>query len=138
MSLLKGSMTYVRFFVRGDVPDRQRALDGIRLRAFRPLKASDEEVERAGWCSVHQPIDLDLTPEKVFEGDTVLLGLRIDQWRVPGAIMKAHMHEAEQAMLAELGRERLSRTQREDLRAVVERKLRERSMPTMRTTSRGT
>lgn len=134
MGALKGSISYVRFFVQGDVPTRYRSkyVEGIGLRTFRPLKPSDEEDERVGWCSIHQPIDLELTSEKVFDGDFVNLGLRVDRYRIPGAIMKAHMAEAEAKMLAELGRERLSRTQKEDLRAMVARKLKERTMPVMR------
>lgn len=132
MSLSKGSLTYARFFVEGDRPDVDACLAAIRLRAFRPLKATDELDESVGWCSVHHHIDLDLTHEKAFDGDFITLGLRTDRWKIPGAIMAAHMREAETAMLAELGKDRLSRTQKEDLRAMVERKLRERSMPAMR------
>ncbi len=134
MGALKGSISYVRFFIDGEVPKdyRTKYLDAITLRTFRPLKPKDEEEEHIGWCSIHQPIDLDLTADKVYEGDFVNLGLRIDRFRIPGAILKAHMAEAEAAMLAELGKERLSRTQKEDLRAMVERKLKERSMPVMR------
>jgi recombination associated protein RdgC len=135
MGALKGSISYVRFFVDGEVKARYQSkyLEGIALRTFRPLKPSDEEEERVGWCSIHQPIDLDLTADKVYDGDFVNLGLRVDRYRIPGAILKAHMAEAEAAMLAELGKERLSRSQKEDLRAMVLRKLKERSMPVMRT-----
>jgi recombination associated protein RdgC len=133
MSLHRGSLSYVRFFVDEVAPSKAEMLDAINLRAFRPLKASDEDEDRVGWCSVHHPIDLDLTHEKVFEDGHVNLGLRIDRYKIPGAIMKAHMREAETAMLAELGKERLSRAQREDLRAMVSKKLRERTMPVMRT-----
>jgi recombination associated protein RdgC len=132
---LKGTISYVRFFVDGEVKARYQSkyLEAIALRAFRPLKPSDEDEERVGWCSIHQPIDLDLTADKVYDGDFVNLGLRVDRYRIPGAILKAHMAEAEAAMLAELGKERLSRSQKEDLRAMVLRKLKERSMPVMRT-----
>lgn len=133
MSLNRGSLSYVRFFVDRQIEvSRAQMIEAIQLRAFRPLKASDEEDERVGWCSVHHAIDLDLTPEKVFDGDFVNLGLRFDRFRIPGAILKAHMAEAETAMLAELGKERLSRAQKEDLRAMVVVKLRQRSMPSMR------
>jgi recombination associated protein RdgC len=134
VGLLKGSISYVRFFVDGEVPTRYKSkfLESIELRTFRPLKPSDEEEERVGWCSVHQPIDLELTAEKVYDGDFVNLGLRVDRYKIPSAILKAHYAEAEAAMLQELGKERLSRSQKEDLRAMVLKKLKQRSMPVMR------
>lgn len=124
MSLHRGSLSYVRFFVDAEkCPTRGEILTGIKHRAFRPLKATDEDVERVGWCSVHNPIDLELDYPKVFDNGCANLGLRIDRFQIPGGVLRAHMREAEAAMLAELGKERLSRAQREDLTAMARARL---------------
>lgn len=134
MGALRGSIGYARFYVRGDLPEgfADRYVQAIRLRAFRPLAPNDEDEQRAGWCSIHHPFDFDLDHPKVFANEYLNLGLRIDRWRIPSALLKAHLADAEQARLAETGQERLSKSQKEDVKAMVTRRLREQLIPAMR------
>lgn len=134
MGALRGSIGYSKLHVRGDLPDRfaDRFVEAIRLRAFRPLTPSDEDDERVGWVSIHHPFDTDLDHGKLFANEYLNLGLRIDRYRIPGAILKAHLAEAEAARLEESGQSRLSKTQREDVKAMVVRRLREQFLPAMR------
>ena len=134
MGLFKGAISYSKFHVRGALPERfaDRFVESIRLRAFRPLGPEDEEDQRVGWVSVHHPLDLELDHHKIFLNEYLNLGFRIDKWRIPTPIYKAHYAEAEEELLAKLGKENLSRSQKEDLAAMVTKRLRERVMPTMR------
>jgi recombination associated protein RdgC len=133
MGAKKGSLTFSRLHVRGDLPEdfRDTFIDAIAHHAFRPLEVHDEESERAGWCVLGEPLSTELSHEKVYCDAFLNLGLRVDRWRIPSAIYKAHYQTAEQKLLAELGRERLSRAQKEDLKTMVVRRLRELVMPTM-------
>lgn len=133
MGAFRGSITFRKFHVRGELPDdfRDRFMEAIRLRAFRELDPSEELDQRIGWCSVEHPFDLDLTHEKVFFNDYLNLGLRTDTWRIPGSLFKASFREAERAYLAEHGCEKLSRTQKKNLEAIVSAKLRHKVVPAM-------
>lgn len=134
MGAKKGSLTFSRLHVRGDLPGDFRDVfaDSISMHAFRPLEIHDEEDERSGWCVLGEPLSVELSHPSIYCGDGFLnLGLRVDRWRIPSAIYKAHYQTAEQKLLTDLGRERLSRTQKEDLKLMVIRKLRELIMPTM-------
>jgi recombination associated protein RdgC len=132
---LKGSISYARFYIRGTVPDsfHDRYLEAVRLRAFRPLTVEEEDEERAGWCSIGSPFDLDLDHGKVIYNSYLNLGLRVDRWRIPGPLFKAHFAEAEAAHLAERGREKLSRREKDELKVFVARKLRRQVIPAMKT-----
>lgn len=134
MGALRGSIGYSRFYVRGELPEgfADRFVEALRLRAFRPLVPSDEDEQRAGWCSIHHPFDFELEHGKVFANEYLNLGLRIDRWRIPGALLKAHLAEAEALRLDETGQEKLSKSQKEDVKAMVVRRLREQLMPSMR------
>lgn len=134
MGALKGSISYAKFHVRGDMPEDfpNKFARSVRHRAFRPLVPSDEDDQRAGWVSIHHPFDFELTQGKIYANEYMNLGLRIDRWRIPGAVLKAHLADAEAARLEQTGQERLSKTQRDDVRALVVRKLREQFLPAMR------
>jgi recombination associated protein RdgC len=134
MPALRGSLTYVRYFVEGALPDdfQERSLKSIRLRAMRPLDPNEEVSERSGWCRLGEPMDTDLDFEDVFYNSYVNLGLRTDRWVIPGALVRARMREAEKAYLQKKGRERLGRKERAELKELVVKKLRREMTPVTR------
>ena len=107
-------------------------VERIRLRAFRPLTVEEDADQRAGWCSIENPLDCELDHGKIFFNSYLNLGLRTDRWQVPSALFKAHFAEAEREHLAKRGREKLGRREKEELRAIVSRKLRAKLMPVMK------
>jgi recombination associated protein RdgC len=131
---LRGSLTYVRFYVEGDPPDdfRERFMRSIRHRAMRPLEPEDEELERSGWCKIGEPFTLELAYDDVFFTTFVNLGFRTDRWAIPGPMLKRHTKEAEAAYLQKKGRERLSRKEKSELKLLVSKKLRRQMSPSTR------
>lgn len=134
MGALKGSISFSKFYVRGALPDgfRDAYVERIRLRAFQPLTAAEEAERRAGWCSIEDPLDLDLDHGKVFFNSYLNLGLREDRWQIPSPLLKAHLAEAEREHLKKRGREKLGKREKDELRAVVSRKLRAQLIPVMK------
>ena len=134
MPALRGSLTYARFFVAGDVPEdfREKYMRAIRLRAMKPIEPDDEELERSGWCKVGEPFEIELRYEDVFYNEYVNLGLRTDKWRLPASILKQRLRGAEAAYLEKKGRERLGRAEKTELKEMVSRKLRKQTSPATR------
>lgn len=134
MSALKGSLTYVRFFVEGELPDdfHDRFVKAIRLRASKPLEPDDEVPERWGWSRIGEPFELELDHEGVFFNEYLNLGLRADRWQIPGPMLRAKLREAEAAYLTKKGRERLGRKEKAELKELVSRKLRRQLTPVTR------
>lgn len=134
MPALRGSLTYARFFVEGDLPDdfRERFMRAIRHRAMRPLEPDDEDLERSGWSRIGDATALDLSYEDVFWNEYIVLGMRTDRWSIPGPLLRARMREAEKAYLAKQGRDRLSRKEKTELKELVSRKLRRQLTPASR------
>ena len=134
MPALRGSLTYARFFVDGDVPDdfREKFMRSIRARTMKPLEPDDEELERSGWCKVGEPFETELHYEDVFYNEYVNLGFRTDKWQIPSSILKQRVREAESAFLEKKGRERLGRNERTELKEMVARKLRRQMAPATR------
>jgi len=104
----------------------------IRNRTFEPLVAQEPDDEHEGWCSIDDPFDLELTRDKVFRNNFLNLALRVDRWRIPKPVFKAHFAEAEQQHLERKGREKLSKREKEDLRIFVQKRLRKQVIPAMK------
>lgn len=134
MGALKGSISYSKFYVRGELDDgfRDRFVERVRLRAFQPLTVEEDAEERAGWCSIENPLDCDLDHTKIFFNTYLNLGLRTDRWQIPGPLFKAHFAEAEREHLAKRGRDKLGRREKEELRTTVARRLRAQILPSMK------
>ncbi|MDB4943593.1 MAG: hypothetical protein JWP97_3127 [Labilithrix sp.] len=134
MPALRGSLTYARFFVDGEPPEdfREKFMRAIRLRAMKPLEPDDEDLERAGWCKVGEPFEIELGYEDVFYNEYLNLGFRTDKWLLPASVLKQRLREAEAAYLEKKGRERLGRNERAELKEMVSRKLRKQSSPATR------
>lgn len=134
MPALRGSLTYARYFVDGELPDdfRERFLKSVRLRSMKPLEPDDEELERSGWAKLGEPYVVDLGYEDVFFNEYVNLAFRTDRWVIPGPVLRTRVKEAEAAYLAKKGRERLSKKEKQELKLLVTKKLRRTMTPATR------
>ncbi|MBX3214720.1 MAG: hypothetical protein KF850_21975 [Labilithrix sp.] len=85
MPALRGSLTYARFFVEGELPDdfRERFMRAVRLRAMRPLEPTREGSAGDGRRSTSGSIVDHLTYDDVFFNSLrVVLGFRTDRWAI--------------------------------------------------------
>lgn len=134
MGVFSGSVSFSKFFVRGELPKRFQGpfLKAVRLRTFVPLEADAEDELGVGWCAPGNALDLDLTQQKVLFDRYLTLGLRIDQWRIPRTLFRAHYEAAEAEARARLGKEKLSKREKDDLKFRIQRRLRKKVLPAMR------
>jgi recombination associated protein RdgC len=133
VGVLKGSIGYAKFYVRGALPDDMNAryLARIRARGFKPLAPEDEGDAAVGWMPIERPFDDEVSfrAESVFFGSYVNLAMRVDRWKFPTSLVKSKMAAAERAHKAKTGKERLSRAEKAELRDLVERRLRRDGVP---------
>ena len=134
MGVSRGALTFTRLFVQGKPPKdlRKRYLDAVRLRKFTPLAPEDEASEAVGWCVIERPFDLDFQPDRLFYDRFVLLGFRVDKWKIPGVLMRSQIADEEQRMLSRAGREKLTRAEKDDIKLRVIGRLRKKILPTSR------
>jgi len=127
-----GSLTFTRFFTQGALPKdlRRRFLEAARLRVFQPLKPEDEALEATGWCVMERPFDLELDSAKIFHDSYVLLGFRVDRYRIPGALLKSQITDEEQRQLTRSKKTKLSRNEKLEIRERVVMRLRKKVIPT--------
>jgi len=140
MSLYHGPLTYKRLFVEESAfsqrenPDLHpdTLMEKLAAHPFEPLDPEGQAVERIGWCRSDDAFETSFTHESVFFNDFVNLGLRIDRWVVPPALLRAKCREAEASYLEKKGRDRLTRKERAEIKDMVAKKLRRQLAPTTR------
>jgi recombination associated protein RdgC len=104
----------------------------VRLRAMKPLEPDDEDLERSGWAKLAEPMTIELTYDDVFFNEYVALSYRTDKWQFPGAVLKARLREAEAAYLEKKGQTKLSRSQKNELKLLVAKRMRRTMSPATR------
>ena len=126
-----GTLTFTRFFTQGALPKdlRRKFLEAAKLRVFEPLKPEDEALEATGWCVMERPFDLELDSAKLFHDNFVLLGFRVDRYRIPGALLKSQIADEEQRQLARGKKTKLSRNEKLEIKDRVVMRLRKKVIP---------
>ena len=136
MGLMKGPITYRKFYVRGALAEspHKKYLERIRARGFKPLTPEDDAAA-VGWVPVERPYDDEVSfrAESVFFGGYLALAIRIDRWKFPTSVVKSKMAAAERAYKQKTGKERISRAEKAELREAIDRKLRREGLPTSST-----
>lgn len=133
MGVLKGAISYAKFQVEGELPDdlHQKFMARIRTRTFKLLTPEDEDDVAVGWVPIERPYDDEISfrSDGVFFGSYLNLALRLDRWKFPSTLVKAKMAAAERQWKQKTGKERMSKTEKTELRDLVERKLRRDGVP---------
>lgn len=129
MGALKGSITVRRYQVRGPTPTTDRILKGIRAHCQIPIDPMSDTEKAVGWANAEDPSDCDLSAPKVFKGETVMLGLRVDTLKPPTPVVKRLVAER----LSELGR-KANKAEKKNIKDEVVKKLRQRYYPSIKAT----
>ena len=133
MGAFKGGVTVKRFRVDGEPPDgfREEYVKALKAHAFRPLVPEDDADRTAGWTVAGRLLDTEFDVTKLIWNDYLIVTYRVDTLRLPPTLVGAYVQEREEAVMAERGTENLSRQDRADLKELVLRELRRKTLPGM-------
>jgi len=90
MGLIKGSASFVEFIVDGNLPKADTfnfIADRVKQFSFKDIDDTYDEYS-VGWVSVLNMFDSSFAYSNHVVGDYVVLSLRVDERKVPGAILK--------------------------------------------------
>lgn len=126
-----GSSSFTRYYVVGDKPREYRIsfIEQIQRQAFWEIEGTDGE-ESCGWVAWDDMTQVEFAEDICFRDEYLVLAMRMDQRRVPPAVLKLHVLQAEKVLLGERGQEQLGRAQRKELVEAVQSKLTRRIPPT--------
>lgn len=130
MGFLKGTASFVRYSVEGELPEN--ALDYI---ADRVVSFSFEDIDDSydeysiGWVSVLNMFDSQFEYASYLAGDYITLTLRIDERKVSPAIVKKFVQKEEQRLLREKELPKLSRVMKVEIKERVRTELLRKALP---------
>ena len=130
MGLLKGSASFVRFSVLGELPEN--ALDFIadRVIAFSFQDIDDTYDEYSiGWVSVLNMFDSQFQYASYAAGDYITLTMRIDERKVSPAILKKIVQKEEERVRLERQLPKLSRAMKVEIKERVSTDLMRKAIP---------
>ncbi|HBT97731.1 MAG TPA: DNA recombination-dependent growth factor C [Desulfobulbaceae bacterium] len=130
MGFLKGSASFVRFGVEGQLPED--ALDFIAERikgyAFRDIDDSYDEYS-IGWVSVVNMFDASFAFASYAVGDNIVLTLRVDERKVSPAVLKKMVQKEEERVRLEKQMPKLSRGMKVEIRERIKSELTKKALP---------
>lgn len=130
MGILKGSLTFTRYEIGENLPER--FLDFVQERLTRHAFSGLETSERQkimGWTSLEDILDTSFSYARHVKGDFLLFSLRVDRKTVPPSLLKVEALTAERKYLAETGKDRLYREQKQDMRDRLQLAILQKSLP---------
>jgi DNA recombination-dependent growth factor C len=121
MGLLSSSQTIVRYQVEKvsdtDILDVVR--NGLMSNAMPPILDEYSEIQ-IGWVPFETPYVIDFEGTDFQFGEHFIFSLRIDQKKIPGKLFKQQVAVKINEKLKESGREFLSRTEKTEIRELIQ------------------
>jgi len=130
MGFLKGTASFVRFSVEGELPEN--ALDFIADRiisfSFKDIDDTYDEYS-IGWVSVLNMFDAEFDYASYAAGDYITLTLRIDERKVSPAILKKFVQKEEERVKKEKELPKLSRSVKVQIKDRIRTELLRKAIP---------
>lgn len=132
MGFASRSVSIMRYRVRGEIEGSfwDSIDEGVRRYAFREIEGPGEEVG-LGWASVEDFTDTEFQGASYIFGSYVALSMRLDTVRVPPKILEIHLKRETRKLLEESGRQRLSSSQKRELKDNLKESLKKQVFPSI-------
>lgn len=130
MGFVKGTASYVRFGVEGDLPENiwDFIADRVTSFAFKDIDDTYEE-DSLGWVSVTNMFDTDFNFASYAAGNYVTLSMRLDERKVSSAIVKKFVQKEEERIKKEKQIPKISRSMRVEIKERIQNELMRKALP---------
>ncbi len=130
MGLLKGSASFVRFSVEGQLPENPLDFIAERVTAFSFKDIDDTYDEYSiGWVSILNMFDADFAYASYAAGDNIVLAMRADERKVSPAILKKVVQKEEERIRKERQLPKIGRALKVEIKERVRTELTRKAIP---------
>ncbi len=130
MGLLKGSASFVRFSVEGQLPENPLDFIAERITAFSFKDIDDTYDEYSiGWVSILNMFDTDFAYASYAAGDNIVLAMRADERKVSPAILKKVVQKEEERIRKERQLPKIGRALKVEIKERVRTELTRKAIP---------
>jgi len=130
MGFIKGTASFVRFGVEGELPENiwDFIADRVVAFAFRDIDETYEE-DSLGWVSVQNMFDTDFDYASYAAGNYVTLSMRLDERKVSSVIVKKFVQKEEERIKKEKQIPKISRSMRVEITERIQNELMRKALP---------
>lgn len=135
MGLLAGALSFRRFKVKGELPEKFRDgfLENIARFALRENDRARTKDDNCGWVSITDPADTDLHLNKFLFSQYLVLTFRVDRKRVPARYLTIQLDKKVREVMALEKLQRVGPNRKKELKAALEEELLGRALPVVAT-----
>jgi hypothetical protein len=125
VGLINGSASYRKYLIEAELPGnlKERMARELPRHAFREINPATNPEVSVGWVNAFNPLDTQLTLEKVLLGKYLILAMRKDRKSVPPMLFKARLAEAMRAQNRKRHGRKLSPEEIVELRDTVKQQM---------------
>ncbi len=130
MGFIKGTASYVRFGVEGDLPENiwDFIADRVTAFSFRDIDETYDE-DSLGWVSVTNMFDTEFEYASYAAGNYVTLSMRLDERKISSVIVKKYVQKEEERIKKEKQIPKISRSMRVEIKERIQNELMRKALP---------
>jgi len=135
MGAFAGTLTMTCYYVQGEIPDgfRDMFVDALNKSRFTDINIDADHEESMGWVMAQDPFDTEFELNKVLWGSYLVAALRHDTIRLPATAFKMHLRKACDDYRKKTGKEKLTKGETEEVKERLERQLKKKALPNIKT-----
>lgn len=135
MGAFAGTLTMTCYYVQGEIPEgfRDQFVDALNKNRFTDINLDLDNEESIGWVTAQDPFDTEFELNKVLWGSYLVAALRHDVIRLPATAFKMHLKKAADEYRKKTGKEKLSKGELEEVKDKLERQLKKKALPNIKT-----
>ncbi len=135
MGAIAGPITFTTYYATTEIAKdhREAFLAGLRRQAFTPIDVDLDHDDAIGWVNINDPTSSDFNVNDVYWGSYLIATIRHDAIKLPPTSVKIQLQKAIREHLAKTGKEKLSKSETEELREVLIRNLKRKALPSTKT-----
>lgn len=134
MGALAGTITATCYYIRDEIPRdfKERYIEALNKNRFVEINFNLDQEESMGWVPISDPFRTNFDLEESLWGNYLIFALRHDTVRLPATAFKMHLKKAINEYLKESGKQRLSKTETEEIKDSLEKQLKRKALPNIR------
>lgn len=135
MGAFAGTLTMTCYYVQGEIPSdfRESFIAALEKHRFKDIEVELDHEESIGFVNAADPFDTEFELNKVLWGSYLVFALRHDVIRLPATAFKMHLKKAADEYRKKTGKEKLSKGELEEVKERLERQLRKKALPNIKT-----
>ena len=136
MGAFQGGLTYRHYRVNETLSPtwQRRVQDGLITNIAKEIDPRSDDDRSIGWCDIHFALATSISLEQCLRNEYIVAAMRVDTLTVPKRMLNIYCEREERRVMRELKKEVLTRYERAEIREQVEKELRKKVLPGIKST----